>query len=106
MKALRRQARCRAAVEAETPSGGRSPGTSGSPQQAPNPPMAGQQAPSEGQSGNNSQQPITEKTQGVVGISNLKLAAAPNAAEGSIVSSEKNNVKIESGTLMLLCVTQ
>ncbi len=50
--------------------------------------------------------PITGNTQGVVGISNLKLEAAQNAAQGSLMSSEKNNVKLESGTFMLLRVQQ
>ena len=35
---------------------------------------------------------------------NLKLSDAANATEGSLVSSEKNNVKLESGTLLLLRV--
>lgn len=47
--------------------------------------------------------PITGKTEGVVGFSDLKLAAA-NASQGSVVSSERNNVKLESGTMMLLRV--
>lgn len=47
---------------------------------------------------------ITGQTQGVVGISNLKLAPASNPAQGSVVSSDKNNVKLESGTLLLLKV--
>jgi len=50
--------------------------------------------------------PVTGNTQGVVGISNLKLEAAQNAAQGSLMSSEKNNVKLESGTFMLLRVQQ
>jgi hypothetical protein len=50
--------------------------------------------------------PITGSTQGVVGISNLKLEPAPSAAQGSVLSSEKNNVKVESGTMMLLKVNQ
>jgi hypothetical protein len=50
--------------------------------------------------------PITENTQGVVGISNLKLEPAQSAAQGSVLSSEKNNVKVESGTMMLLKVNQ
>ena len=38
---------------------------------------------------------------------NVKLEAnAQNAAQGSVVSSEKNNVKLESGTLLLLRVSQ
>jgi hypothetical protein len=48
--------------------------------------------------------PITGNTQGVVGISNLKLESAPIAAQGSVLSSEKNNVKVESGTMLLLKV--
>jgi hypothetical protein len=50
--------------------------------------------------------PITENTQGVVGISNLKLEPVQSAAQGSVLSSEKNNVKVESGTMMLLKVNQ
>lgn len=51
--------------------------------------------------------PITAQTQGVVGISNLKLEpAGQNASQGSVVSSDKNNVKLESGTMMLLRVNQ
>jgi hypothetical protein len=42
----------------------------------------------------------------VVGIADLKLSAAANTAQGSVISSEKNNVKLESGTLMLLRVNQ
>jgi hypothetical protein len=40
-------------------------------------------------------------------MSDLKLVtAAPDATQGSLVSSEKNNVKLESGTIMLLRVNQ
>ena len=49
---------------------------------------------------------ITGSTQGVVGISNLKLEAGQNATQGSVLSSEKNNVKVESGTMLLLKVSQ
>ena len=49
---------------------------------------------------------ITGNTQGVVGISNLKLEPAKTAAQGSVLSSEKNNVKVESGTMLLLKVNQ
>jgi hypothetical protein len=48
--------------------------------------------------------PINGNTQGVVGFSNLKLEAGQNAAQGSVLSSEKNNVKVESGTMLLLKV--
>lgn len=51
--------------------------------------------------------PITAQTQGVVGISNLKLEpAGQNGSQGSVVISDKNNVKLESGTMMLLRVNQ
>lgn len=47
---------------------------------------------------------ITGQTQGVVGNANWKLSAATNSNQGSLVSSEKENVKLESGTFMLLRV--
>jgi hypothetical protein len=62
--------------------------------------------------GSDTQQPgsarpqITGNTQGVVGIDNLKLEAGQNATQGSVLSSEKNNVKVESGTMLLLKVNQ
>jgi hypothetical protein len=75
------------------------------PQQSSQAPM-----PSGDSSGGNStpasRPQITGNTQGMVGFSNMKLAAAPDASQGSVVSSEKNNVKLESGTLMLLRVSQ
>jgi len=49
-------------------------------------------------------QPITGNTQGVVGIPNLKLSAAADATQGSVVTSEKNNVKLDDGTFLLLRV--
>lgn len=49
---------------------------------------------------------ITANTQGVVGISDMKLSTAGEAAQGSVVSSDKKNVKLENGTLMLLRVNQ
>ena len=86
--------------------GGRSPmsgGTSSMPQpQMPsNTPTSGM-----GQSGGSARPPITASTQGVIGMSDLKLAANAENAQGSVVSSEKNNVKLESGTIMLLRVNQ
>jgi hypothetical protein len=47
---------------------------------------------------------ITGQTQGVIGIPNLTLAPAASPVQGSLLTSEKNNVKIEGGTLMLLRV--
>jgi len=61
-------------------------------------------APSEDKTGNGAHQPITGSTQGVLGIPDLTLSSA-NTAQGSVITSEKNNVKLESGTLMLLRVT-
>jgi len=49
---------------------------------------------------------ITGDTQGVVGIADLKLSAAPDATQGSLVTSEKNNVKLDDGTFLLLRVQQ
>ena len=70
-------------------------------------PSAGASAPSDAQAGQSARPPIRAETKGVVGISDLKLSStAPTANQGSVVSSEKNNVKLESGTLMLLRVNQ
>jgi hypothetical protein len=98
-----------------TPSaaGGRSPGMgSGAPSPstaspstpAPNMPSNGGTS-ADGQTGSATNGPISAKTQGVVGISNLKLmTASASSTQGSLLTSEKNNVKLESGTLMLLRV--
>ncbi len=49
--------------------------------------------------------PITGNTQGVIGMPDVKLeTTAQNAAQGSVMTSEKNNIKIEKGTMMLLRV--
>jgi hypothetical protein len=77
----------------------------GAPAQAPSP-SAGAELPTKAQTGTNVNQPITANTQGVVGDSNLHLSTAGNATDGSIVTSEKSNVKLDSGTLMLLRVNQ
>jgi hypothetical protein len=74
---------------------------------APTPSAGGNDMPSDPKAGKSSRPPITAQTQGVVGISNLTLTStASNPAEGSVVSSDKNNVKLESGTMMLLRVNQ
>jgi hypothetical protein len=49
---------------------------------------------------------ITGHTQGVVGFSHLKLETPSNPAQPSVLSSEKDNVKLQNGTLMLLRVNQ
>ena len=62
---------------------------------------------SEGQPQSNERPPITGNTQGVIGMSDVKLeTASQNSPQGSVLSSEKNNVKIEKGTMMLLRVNQ
>jgi hypothetical protein len=50
--------------------------------------------------------PITANTKGIVGIPDYELSAGGDQAQGSIVKSEKGNVKLESGTLLLLRVNQ
>ncbi|MGB9073970.1 MAG: hypothetical protein WCC22_15140 [Terriglobales bacterium] len=64
------------------------------------------QGPGSEPAGSQAQPPITENTRGVVGIPNLKLSAAPDPAQGSLLSSEKNNVKLDDGTFLLLRVNQ
>jgi hypothetical protein len=51
-------------------------------------------------------EPITGDTKGVLGMEHVKLSAAADTNQGSVVSSEKGNVKLESGTLLLLRVNQ
>jgi hypothetical protein len=58
------------------------------------------------QANHNGRVPVTAQTAGVVGISDLQLAPAANSSQGSMVTSEKSNVKIESGTMMLLRVNK
>lgn len=86
--------------------GGRSP-SSGSSQSAQQSPQdnAGAAGASDAQAQTGGRPPITGNTQGVIGMDNVKLANnAQNANQGSLVTSEKNNVKIEKGTMMLLKV--
>lgn len=80
-------------------------GSGGNPSSA-SPSAAGGEAPAEVQRGTESHQPITASTQGVVGISNLRLSSNQDSKIGSVVSSEKSNVKLDSGTFMLLRVNQ
>jgi hypothetical protein len=63
-------------------------------------------APTVSNSQSNAQPQITGNTKGVVGISNLSLSATPNSQQASVLTSEKNNVKLEGGTFMLLRVAQ
>jgi hypothetical protein len=86
--------------------GGRAGSMGGTASQAPQPSGAPQQASGSAPAGNQAQPQITGETQGVVGIPNLKLAAAADPTQGSVVSSEKNNVKLDDGTVLLLRVNQ
>jgi hypothetical protein len=85
--------------------GGRSPGGMQQPQ-APNPSTASSDEPTTASSSTSAHPPITQNTQGVLGIQNLTLSTAPNNAQGSVLTSDKNNVKLEDGTLMLLRVNK
>jgi hypothetical protein len=88
---------------ASSPMGGRAPSSpmSGQTQSPPSGPPEGGETPNPG-----GRPQINGKTQGVVGISNLALSPTSNAQQGSTLTSEKNNVKLESGTLLLLRVNQ
>lgn len=83
--------------------GGSNPQSS-SPQAQNYPPGAGA-ADSQPQAG--ARPPITGNTQGVIGMPDVKLeAGAQNPTQGSVMTSENNNVKIEKGTMLLLRVNQ
>jgi len=84
--------------------GGRSGGM-GTPSSIPRPTTPVGEGSTTSDTGRDVRQPVTGNTQGVVGISNLKLSMAENSKEGSIVSSEKSSVKLQGGTLMLLRVS-
>ena len=85
---------------------GRAPRMGGTPPPAPNA-STGSNTPTDDSSAASAHEPITGKTEGVVGLRDLKLATPATApSQGSVVSSEKNDVKLESGTFMLLRVNQ
>lgn len=82
-----------------------SPGTSGAtPSSQQNyPPRAASESSPQGEP----RPPITGNTQGVIGMSDVRLeSSSQNSQQGSLLTSEKNNVKIEKGTMMLLRVNQ
>ena len=86
--------------------GGKSSGTT---PPAPSPSASGSGAGADtgdNQAANGGRPPITAQTQGVIGISNLTLAPASNGTQGTVMTSDKNNVKLESGTMLLLKVNQ
>ena len=70
------------------------------------PAPSGSATPTQDKTGSAAHEPVTGNTQGVLGIPNLTLSMATGSAPGSVVTSEKDNVKLESGTLMLLRVNQ
>jgi hypothetical protein len=87
--------------------GGRASGMGGNATPPPSPSMpSGGGTSADAKTGSGARPPINANTQGVIGISDLSLTSASNSTQGSLVSSEKNNVKLESGTLMLLHVNQ
>jgi hypothetical protein len=81
--------------------GGGMSGSAGAPPPSPSGTAGG--AAGATQTGGSSMPPINSETQGVIGISNLQLSSA-NGTQGSVMTSEKNNVKLESGTMLLLKV--
>ena len=61
--------------------------------------------PSESQPQSKERPPINGTTEGVIGLSDVKLeSGSQNSQQGSVLTSEKNNVKIEKGTMLLLRV--
>lgn len=91
-----------------TPSGGMTPGGRSPGMQQPqtsNPAAASGEKPATA-SANPNAHPITQSTQGVLGIQNLTLSTIPNSPQGSVLTSDKKNVKLEGGTLMLLRVNK
>jgi hypothetical protein len=97
------------AVPSGTPSPGSPAGTTTSPMARPGgagQPQAQQPTPQPDDSGNPGKRlpPINGQTQGVIGISHMTLSAGSSPAQGSVLTSDKNNVKLESGTMLLLKV--
>jgi hypothetical protein len=89
------------------PPGGRSGGMgTGAASPAPGSLPAGGEPPASASTGNHERRSITANTQGIVGSPDLRLSTPGDEPQGSVISSEKNNVKLESGTLMLLRVNQ
>ena len=86
--------------------GGRNPGMSSGQPSTVSPSTAGGEAPATTRSPGAPHEPVNADTQGVVGMSNLKLSPTADPKTGSVLSSEKGNVKLDSGTFMLLRVSQ
>ena len=95
-------------TSSNSPMGGSRQGGSG----GASPPAQAQQnypqggIPTESQPSRN-RPPIDGNTQGVIGMSDVKLeSGSQNSQQGSVLTSEKSNVKIEKGTMLLLRVNQ
>ncbi len=91
---------------ANYPSGGSRAGSSGTMGGNPSATTASpstESAPGNPQAQSAPNPPITEETKGMVGFKDMTLGA-PEASNGSVVTSEKTNVKLEDGTLLLLRV--
>lgn len=86
------------------PSGAGRSGTMGGNPSAPATPPTTESAPPNTQAQSAPNPPVTEDTKGMVGYKDMTLGE-PNATSGSVVTSEKNNVKLEDGTLVLLRVS-
>jgi len=69
-------------------------------------PAAGAGTPAPDTSSNGPHPAINAQTQGVIGIANLTLSPASGGAQGSVMTSEKGNIKLESGTMLLLKVNR
>lgn len=82
---------------------GRTGSMGGSPP-APTPSAGGMAPPPPDENNPPSHPVINAQTQGVVGISDMTLGSAQSPDQGSLMTSEKNNVKLESGTMLLLKV--
>lgn len=92
-------------TSSSSPMAGRSPSQSPQPQPSASAESSAAGTSQDSSSGSN-RPTINGQTQGVVGISNLNLSPNSNAKQGSTLTSEKNNVKLESGTMLLLRVNQ
>jgi hypothetical protein len=89
---------------ASAPGGGR--GSMGGAAPTASAPQTSGNSQAETPTGGKAQPQITGNTQGVVGIADLNLSSASDATQGSVVKSEKNNVKLDDGTFLLLRVNQ
>lgn len=79
-------------------SGGSTPPHSNSPSAGDNTAAAG--------TANAGMPPINGQTTGVIGIPHMTLQSGSSGNQGSVITSDKNNVKLENGTMLLLKVGQ